>query len=118
MICHASRNAPSNQLYKDLKILKINDINSHLVTIFMFKFQHEELPRVFHDIFKSNSLVHSHHTRQSFELHIPLVNTNYTKMSIRYVGLILWNKMLGLISYHCTIQTYKKNLKHWFISNY
>ena len=108
LICHASRDAPSNPLFKDLKILKINDINSHLITILMFKLQHNELPLVFNDIFKCNSSVHSHDTRQSLELHIPLVTTNYTQMTVRYVGVILWNIMMRQILYNCIIYTYKK----------
>ena len=40
---------------------------------FFYKFKHEKLPPYLNNMFKQNSAVHIHNTRQAYELHIPRV---------------------------------------------
>ena len=117
-ICGKARNEHSDPLFKSLNIMKIHDVNTYLIAVFMYKFRHRKLPEFFNDMFDYNSSIHDHDTRLSSELHVPLVRTNLTKMSIRYSGVIIWNKMARLTSYQCTIETFKKKLKTIFISKY
>ena len=100
----------SEPLFKDLKVMKIHDVINYLIVIFLFKFYHKKLPRVFDKMFHFNCNIHEHFTRQSIDLHVPLVKRNLTKMIVRYTG-VLWNKYSKQISVYCTIDTFKKNLK-------
>ena len=118
IICNSTRYEHTNPLFKDLKILKIDDINSYLITIMMFKFYNKELPTVIQDMFKSNSSVHDHFTRQYNDLHPPLAMRNYTQMSFRYMGVKIWNNRPSLLSCNCTINTFKNNLKKIIINSY
>ena len=117
-ISYSARTDSSQPIFKQLRILKIHDLNSYLVTIFMNKFFHRELPYIFNDMFYFNSSIHAYATRQSSEFHVPLVKTNYTKCSIRYAGVILWNQTVHSVPFDCTLPVYKKNLKQFYIANY
>ena len=60
----------------------------------MYKVHHGELP-AFHTLFKTNSELHKHDTRQKSHYHPPLFRTNLGKSSLRYVGALLWNDILN-----------------------
>ena len=118
IICNKPKFEHTDPLFKELRILKLHDINSFLITNFMFKFYHNDLPDIFKDMFTYNSSVHSHNTRQNYLLHVPIVQSNLTLMNIRYVGVIKWNKAAKLLLHNCTIATFKKNLKRTYIDVY
>ena len=108
----------SEPLFKELKVMKMHDVTNYLIVTFLFKFYHKKLPRIFDNMFRFNSIIHDHFTRQSIELHVPIVRTNHTKSTIRYAGVILWNIFSKKLSLACTIDTFKKNLKKIFIDAY
>ena len=108
----------SEPLFKELKVMKMHDVTNYLIVTFLFKFYHKKLPRIFDNMFRFNSIIHDHFTRQSIELHVPIVRTNHTKLTIRYAGVILWNIFSKKLSLACTIDTFKKNLKNIFIDAY
>ena len=118
IICGKLRDDHSNPLYKMLKILKINDINTFLIATFMHKHYNQEIPDIFGDMFTNNSTVHNYDTRQNSELHVPKVKSNLTKMTLRYAGVITWNKIIRNISFKCSIETFKKKIKDEIIGNY
>ena len=101
----------SNPLCKELHVLKLHDLNSYLITNFMFKVYHGDVPSIFQDMFILNSAIHSHNTRQHSELHVPRVCSNILKMSIRYAAVIIWNKASRSLNVNCTLNTFKKRLK-------
>ena len=47
-------------------------------------------------MFKLNSSVHDHDTRQANHFHLPQANKNLVKTSRSYRGAIIWNKILSL----------------------
>ena len=98
--------------------MKLHDVTNYLIVTFMFKFYHKKLPPVFDSMFKFNPNVHSYSTRQSIELHVPIIKTDHTKLTIRYAGVNLWNVYSKKMSLDCTIDTFKKNLKTIFIDAY
>ena len=118
IISGKSRTDHSGPLFKQLRIMKLHDVNSYLIAMFMYKFYHEKLPEFFKDMFHYNSSIHNYNTRQNSDVHVPLVKSNLMKMSIRYAGAIIWNKIIHLTSYSCTIETFKKKVKTLFIDNY
>ena len=93
-------------------------MNSYLITLIMFKFYHNELPSVIQDMFDTNSSVHDHFTRQNRNLHPTFSKRNYTQMSFRYMGVKIWNNRSSKLTCNCTINTFKKKIKHSIIDNY
>ena len=118
IICNKPKFEHTDPLFKELGILKVNDINSFLITNFMFKFHYNELPNIFKDMFTYNNSVHSHNTRQNYLLHVPIVRGNLTYMNIRYAGVVNWNKAARLLLHDCTIDTFKKRLKRMYVDVY
>ena len=108
----------SNPLFYDLKILKLLDINSFVVSNFMFKVYRRVVPIYFQKMFTLNSSIHLHFTRQSSDLHIPIIHTNRSEMTIRYSGVIIWNKMSRTLNWNCSIETFKNNLRKSIIAGY
>ena len=47
-------------------------------------------------MFRLNSRVHNHNTRQANHFHLPQANKNLRKTSLSYRGAIIWNKILSL----------------------
>ena len=44
----------THHVFKELKILKVQEINKLEMSIFMFKFQNDQLPKTLSDIFSAN----------------------------------------------------------------
>jgi len=82
-------------LYKNLKILKMNDIYQFELAKFMHKFHHGKLPEIYKEYFQETSSVHSYQTRfanmENYFTH--RVSSNAGKKSISCRGVSLWNKV-------------------------
>ena len=73
LISSAPRLAHTLPLFRKLKLLKLCDIYVLNIMLFMFKFKHYLLPRVFDNMFVLNSDIHNHFTRQRNMYHcLPL----------------------------------------------
>ena len=77
------RNEHSSPPFKNLRILKISDINLLQTSLFMYKLYHNLLPSQFTVYFSLNSNIHSYNTR-AHEKHIPSVTINIRQFSIKY----------------------------------
>jgi len=82
-------------LYKNLKILKLNDIYQFELVKSMHKFHHGILPEIYKEYFRETSSVHSYQTRftnmENYFIH--RVSSKAGKKSISYRGASLWNKV-------------------------
>ena len=103
----------SAPLFSKLKILSIYNINIVQSCTFLFKVQYQGhiLPDHFQQYFQKNSNIHSRTTRQSILLHTPLCHTTRGQFSIKYKGVILWNKYIHLIDSSPSLPIYKRKLK-------
>ena len=86
----------SAPLFKELNILSIFQINVYVIGKFMYKVYHQKTLSVFISMFKLNSSIHNHNTRQANQFHLPQANKNLRKTSLSYRGAIIWNKILSL----------------------
>ena len=91
---------PSAPIFEDLKILSIFDINIYVIGKFMFEVYHHESLKVFVLMFKANSDVHNHSTRQAGHFHLPLPKKMIGKSNVSYRGALIWNKIMT-----CEIRT-------------
>ena len=60
----------------------------------MYKIHNQDVPHVFDGFFTYNYEVHDHDTRISNHYHVPHVKSNLSAFSIKYHGVIIWNKIL------------------------
>ena len=103
---------PSAPLFATLNILTIFNINILQTCIFTYKtkYQNSELPDHFQQYFQSNSSFHSHQTRQSNQLHVPLYSTTRGQFSLKYKGVSSWNAHSHLMTNSSSLSTYKRSL--------
>ena len=84
----------TDDLFRNLNIMKLDEINIFLIAQLMHKQYTADVIPVFQNMFITNSDIHSYETRQSNHLNIPLCHKNIGKTSIRYRGAIIWNNVL------------------------
>ena len=69
-------------------------MNTYIVGKFMYNVYHGLVPGIFEGMFVYNNMIHDHDTRMSGHLHLPIISSNPSRSSIRYHGVIIWNKIL------------------------
>ena len=57
--------------FKELKILKVGEITELEISLFMFKFYNNQLPKNMTYLFSTNSQIHSYDTRHANDCHLP-----------------------------------------------
>ena len=69
----------SSLLFKTLNIIKLHDLVSYQIAIFVYKFKNRFLPLVFNNFFTEVSEVHQYNTRSAAKdsYYLPKVRTNY-----------------------------------------
>ena len=79
-------NAHTEPIFKELKLLKIDDLYSLQILKFYYKLVNKVLPTYFDSMLpKRSSEVHQRHTRQSNNYVIPMVNDEFARKCIRYL---------------------------------
>ena len=131
-ICYSDH----KELYKELKILKLDDIFNFSIAKFVYETLCGESPQIFSDWFTYQHMVHSHATtsstfvtqadhfdvgsvHQSYSLFINRCNlSNYGGKMIRVSGPILWNGLPYGVQDASSIYTFKFHLKSFLIDKY
>ena len=103
--------SPTEILFKESDILKIDEIFKYSMGIFMFKFYHHKLPALFTMMFKNITDVHKHRTRSTSNLFMPTCTTTRMQKSLRYCGPKMWNYIVKHSDIKCSIGTFKKRMK-------
>ena len=109
------RRTPTNELHKDLKILKVKDIFEVNVLFFVKKCLSGECPTLFKDYFIFQG--HGHNIRVP-KLRIPSFNSNLYFNSVKVKGAVLWNKLDTNVKSKSFLKCFKKVLKGHYISKY
>ena len=104
--------AHTDPLFSKLKVLKLSEIYSYCVSLFMYKYQRKLLPTVFDDMFICNRDVNFYVTRQSDELFVPAYKNLMSKRSVRYNGTYIWNKVSKL-GFDCSFWVFKRKVKFY-----
>ena len=80
-----SRLSHTDPIFKELNLLKINDIYRLQLLKCYVKYEHYSLPKYF-DVFnlRLNSEIRAHNTRNQQKLRIPFVKHNFAKACVRY----------------------------------
>ena len=83
----------TNPLFQSLNKLKIQDLHSLQVGIFMYQFHHNLFPDdlLEPNYFTMNNEVYNYNTRGATSIRVGLVNTCLAYNTIRIQGALLWN---------------------------
>ena len=73
--------------------LKINDMYSLELGVFMCKYSINDLPDIFNDYFTKRSDIHGYRTRHVNELNLTKNKKHFSDHSVRTSGPILWNNL-------------------------
>ena len=111
--------APSSPKFKCLSILKLPDLVTLYVSIFMHKFHQQLLPSVFNNFFADVRDMHTYDTRfaAKHSYYVPKIRTNFGKFSIRYQGPKVWNFLEKNIKSY-SVSLFKKNMKQNLLDCY
>ena len=63
-------NARTKQIFKEIRVLTIRDINKRQTACFVFKAINKLLPQRISTLYVTNSELHSHNKRQKSKLHL------------------------------------------------
>ena len=92
-IAGAQYNAHTNTLFKELHILKLNDVYKTEVAKIIFKFKQNSLPYRIQNVFICNHTIHDRATRQHDDLHIKKCRTTLASQHISSRGPQIWNAL-------------------------
>ena len=116
--------SPTNQLFCDLNLLKVDDIIKSQQLKVIFEFKINRLPSELQKLFKFTNQNHNYETTSASKefLFIPQINTvSYGNKSIKYRGPYLWNEICKnnpTLNNIKTIFQLKRFLKNYFLSQY
>jgi hypothetical protein len=117
IICFVPNHSHTADLFKQLSILKFQDIHAYLRAVFMMKMVTGHALNVYKGMFNYNFEIHSKNPRSLFDFHLLKVSSDLGKMLIKYHSCIIWNKLSKLITSHMSLQRFKKFIKMYLINN-
>ena len=101
-------NYHTNDYFKNMEILKLKDICTQRLLVYMFKNQN----------FTTHSDIHSYNTRGRQELVLPRFNRTRSQTSFLYQGMLAWNSLpldMRNIPYE---GAFKSSVKRWLLADY
>ena len=95
MVSFASYDEHSSPIFRNLNLLKLQNLIHVTILLFMFDYHCNTLPDVFHNFFTQVKSKHNYNTRLATRdtYYISKIRTNYGKFSLRFQGPKLWNEL-------------------------
>ena len=108
----------TDPLFYRFKTLKVDDIHTLQIALFMYRFHSKQLPTIFEHMFKLNSAVHNYPTRIPSNVHLLNPITRLAHKSIRHTGPDIWNNIPLYVRRYSTISRFKLEFKKFIINRY
>ena len=107
----------TNLLYKNLNLLKINEI--HLIKIYsvLYKYSMGSLPKIFNELFNPNRTERME-TRTNSIFSMTKYKTNQGKFLLNNYGTRLWNNLPNKIKTSPSYKVFTKRIKSHLLSKY
>jgi hypothetical protein len=119
IIYKAKYRSHTDPLFKSSKILKLADLYEYQVCLFMYDYEHKNLPLSFMNIFKHNADVHpSRVTRQSHHFYIKKSKSQFSMKLPLFNFPRIWNALCDNIPQTQYKSSVKKFLKRSYILQY
>ena len=110
-----------NDLYKGFSVLKLKDVSRFKLCCFVQRYVHDpdKLPSSVKDIFTQHCQIHSHETRNRYDLHAAPMNTKtYGCKKVSYLARSCWNPLPSEIKSIKLVKPFKESLKSHILSEY
>ena len=111
-------NAHTDPIFKDLGILKFNDIHLLQLGQFMYSCKNSFLPPKFNNNFSQSNQFHSYNTRNSQAYRLPYCRTNTKKFSPFFQGPKFFNSLDNKVINSQSLSSFKKKRKIKLLSKY
>ena len=118
LITNARKYARSTPLFLELKLLKLPEIYTYSIAIFMHKYHQKKLPSIFNDFFETNSDYHNYNTRSCEMLRPPIYKSDMSKRFLKRRGVELWNTLSSCIIIDNRMGCFKKQSLGYLLSQY
>ena len=118
IIGNIPRRGTTATLCKNHKILKLPEIYTLSVSIFMYNYKNSLLPESFNNLFRENSQVHPYQTRNRNNLRPPRTKTRLADYFISTQGANIWNLLNTVINVNTSLSVFKQNITKWLLSSY
>jgi hypothetical protein len=102
----------------NLRLLRVPEIYTYSVTIFMYKYTHQMMPINLNSLFRKNQDIHSYNTRGAQNLRTPQIKTTLAEKFITSAGAKIWNSMKNKLDTTQKISTFKQKLISLLLENY
>ena len=117
LIAGVRRLTHSDPLFKQLRILKLDEIYIYSTQMFMLKYHNNAIPNIFESYFEKNSYHHSHETRSQNLYRPPLMYYDVSKRTVRATGVRIYNYFARSELSGCCFSSYNSALKGYLIDN-
>ena len=101
-------NHHTNEFFKNMETLKLQDIYKHRLLVYMFK----------NKDFTAHSDIHSYNTRHRHDLVLPLYNRARSQSSFLYQGIQVWNSIPPEVRNIPYEGAFKNTVKNLLLSDY
>ena len=118
IICNLPFNAHTSLLFQSLKILSIFDMYKLNTACYMYSCHRKLLPSPLRKYFAVNSDKHVQHTRRNDDFYVPFSRTSVSQRSLAFSGPKLWNSLPLSLKNAPSLQSFKKNYKHYLFQTY
>ena len=108
----------TNQLHKELDILKVKDVYKSCVLKFVFLCLNHTPLRMFNNYFQKRQTLHDRNLRDMKTLHVPVGYSDLALSSTKINGAKLWNKLPLEIKRNDDVGCFKKSVKSHFMKSY
>ncbi len=112
---YLSHSAP---LFRNYKLLNVNDTYELELGTFMYKHFTKQLPEAFQNYFVMQRNLHKYHTRNNGDYEIPHAKTEFAHKTIRIAGPKKWNSLDKYIKAANSVKHFKSQMKNNIISKY
>ena len=115
IVNNSTYDANTSPIFKELKLLKFDDIHSFQLGFFMFSLKNSTLPSKFNNLFLINSRIHTFNTRNAHSFRLQLCRTNTTQLSIFFQGPKSYNSLNSTITGSSSSASFKGKLKEFLL---
>ena len=102
----------TENVFKELNILKVQELNKLEISLLMFKFYNNQLPKNLSDIFSANYQIG---TRHADDCHLPRKSTTLGQYSLAFQGPKIWNCIDNKTRKIKSFNIFKNNIKRSII---
>lgn len=102
-------------LFKKLKILDINKINSFCTGIFMYSYHNKLLPPPFLNLFSTSNQFHNYNTRNADTYRSHACRTNIKQFTMLSRGPKLWNSLPDTVKNAGTLNCFRNRIRKYLL---